>query len=36
MLPILIKIGPLTIHSYGFMMALGVGLGGWFIYIQAK
>jgi phosphatidylglycerol:prolipoprotein diacylglycerol transferase len=36
MLPILIKIGPLTIHSYGFMMALGVGLGVWFIYGQAK
>jgi phosphatidylglycerol:prolipoprotein diacylglycerol transferase len=36
MFPILIKIGPLTIHSYGFMMALGVGLGVWFIYVQAK
>jgi phosphatidylglycerol:prolipoprotein diacylglycerol transferase len=36
MFPILIKIGPLTIHSYGFMMALGVGLGVWFIYRQAK
>jgi phosphatidylglycerol:prolipoprotein diacylglycerol transferase len=36
MFPILIKIGPLTIHSYGFMMALGVGLGVWFIYVQGK
>ena len=27
MLPILLKIGPLTIHTYGFMMAVGVGLG---------
>jgi len=36
MLPILIKIGPVTIHSYGFFMALGVGLGLWFLYVQAK
>lgn len=34
--PILIKLGPVTIHSYGFMMALGVGLALWFIYRQAK
>jgi len=34
--PILFKLGPLTIHSYGFMMALGVGLALWFIYRQAK
>jgi phosphatidylglycerol:prolipoprotein diacylglycerol transferase len=34
--PILIKIGPVTIHSYGFMMALGVGLALWFVYRQAK
>ena len=25
--PILFKLGPLTLHSYGFFMALGVGLG---------
>ena len=36
MYPILLKIGPLTIHTYGFMMALGVALGLWFLYIQAK
>lgn len=36
MLPILFKIGPLTIHTYGFMMALGVGMGFWFLYVQAK
>jgi phosphatidylglycerol:prolipoprotein diacylglycerol transferase len=31
-----VKIGPLTIHTYGFMMAVGVALGLWFIYVQAK
>jgi len=36
MFPILVKIGPLTIHTYGFLMAVGVGLGLWFIYAQAK
>jgi len=36
MFPILVKIGPLTIHTYGFMMAVGVGLGLWFVYAQAK
>jgi phosphatidylglycerol:prolipoprotein diacylglycerol transferase len=34
--PILIKIGPVTLHSYGFMMALGVALALWFVYRQAK
>ncbi len=34
--PILFKIGPLTIHSYGFFMALGVALGILFLYRQAK
>jgi len=36
MFPILVKIGPLTIHTYGFMMAVGVALGLWFIYAQAR
>ena len=36
MYPILVKIGPITIHTYGFMMALGVALALWFIYVQAK
>jgi phosphatidylglycerol:prolipoprotein diacylglycerol transferase len=36
MYPILVKIGPLTIHTYGFMMAVGVAFGLWFIYAQAK
>ena len=36
MFPILVKIGPLTIHTYGFMMAVGVAFGLWFIYVQAK
>jgi phosphatidylglycerol:prolipoprotein diacylglycerol transferase len=30
------KLGPLTVYSYGLMMALGVGLGLWFVYVQAK
>jgi phosphatidylglycerol:prolipoprotein diacylglycerol transferase len=34
--PILIKLGPITIHSYGFLMALGVGFALWFLYRQAK
>ena len=34
--PILIKLGPLTVHTYGFMMAVGVGFALWFIYVQAK
>jgi phosphatidylglycerol:prolipoprotein diacylglycerol transferase len=34
--PVLIKLGPLTLHSYGFFMAVGVGLALWFIYRQAK
>jgi len=36
MIPILLKFGPLTIHTYGFMMALGVAFGLWFLYVQAK
>ncbi len=34
--PILVKLGPLTIHTYGFLMAVGVACGLWFIYVQAK
>jgi phosphatidylglycerol:prolipoprotein diacylglycerol transferase len=34
--PILLKIGPVTIHSYGFFMALGVGFALWFLYRQSK
>lgn len=36
MFPVLIKIGPITIHTYGFMMALGVAMALWFLYVQAK
>jgi len=36
MYPILLKIGPITIHTYGFMMAVGVACGLWFLFIQAK
>ncbi|MFP4083187.1 MAG: prolipoprotein diacylglyceryl transferase [Candidatus Aminicenantes bacterium] len=36
MFPILFKIGPITVHTYGFMMALGVGFAFWFLYVQAK
>ena len=34
--PILFKLGPLTLHSYGFFMAVGVGFALWFLYRQAK
>ena len=34
--PILFKIGPLTIHSYGFFMALGVAAGLGLLYRQAR
>ncbi len=34
--PILLKIGPLTIHTYGFMLALGVASALWFLYVQSK
>jgi phosphatidylglycerol:prolipoprotein diacylglycerol transferase len=34
--PILVKLGPLTIHTYGFLMAVGVACGLWFVYVQAK
>ncbi len=36
MFPILLKIGPITIHTYGFMMAVGVAFGLWFLYVQSK
>ncbi|MBN2206969.1 MAG: prolipoprotein diacylglyceryl transferase [Candidatus Aminicenantes bacterium] len=36
MIPVLFKIGPLTLHTYGLMMALGVGFALWFLYAQAK
>lgn len=36
MFPILLRIGPITIHTYGFMLALGVACGLWFIYVQSK
>ena len=32
MFPILVKIGPVSIHTYGFMMAIGVAFGLWFVY----
>ncbi|MBM3296787.1 MAG: prolipoprotein diacylglyceryl transferase [Candidatus Aminicenantes bacterium] len=35
MLPAL-KLGPLTLYSYGILMALGVALGLWFLYVQGK
>ncbi|MHB8054766.1 MAG: prolipoprotein diacylglyceryl transferase [Candidatus Aminicenantales bacterium] len=34
--PILLKLGPLTIHSYGFFMAMGVAFGILFLYRQAR
>ncbi|MFO7865332.1 MAG: prolipoprotein diacylglyceryl transferase [Candidatus Aminicenantes bacterium] len=36
MFPVLIEIGPFTVHTYGFMMALGVAAGLWFLYVQSK
>ncbi len=36
MFPVLFRLGPLTVHSYGLLMAVGVGLGLWFLYAQAK
>ena len=34
--PILLKLGPVTVHSYGFFMALGVAMGLWFLTRQGK
>jgi phosphatidylglycerol:prolipoprotein diacylglycerol transferase len=34
--PVLVKLGPLTVHTYGFLMAVGVGMALWFVYVQAK
>ncbi len=34
--PVLVRLGPLTVHTYGFMMAVGVGMALWFVYVQAK
>ncbi|MFQ6038229.1 MAG: prolipoprotein diacylglyceryl transferase [Candidatus Aminicenantales bacterium] len=36
MYPVLIKIGPITLHTYGFMMAVGVAFALWFMYVQAR
>jgi len=34
--PILLKIGPVSIHTYGFMMAVGVASALWFIFHYGK
>jgi phosphatidylglycerol:prolipoprotein diacylglycerol transferase len=36
MFPVVFRIGPITFHTYGLMMALGVGFGLWFVYVQSK
>ncbi len=36
MFPVLIRIGPLTIHTYGFMIAIGFLLGFWLAAREAK
>ena len=36
MFPVVFRLGPVTVHTYGLMMALGVGLGLWFLYVQSK
>jgi len=34
--PILFKLGPVTVHSYGFFMAIGVAMSLWFLARQGK
>ena len=34
--PVLIRFGPLTIHTYGFLIAVGFLIGLWLAVIQAK
>ncbi|MGB9907792.1 MAG: prolipoprotein diacylglyceryl transferase [Candidatus Saccharicenans sp.] len=36
MFPILLRLGPITIHTYGFFMAVGVAAALWFVYVQAR
>jgi phosphatidylglycerol:prolipoprotein diacylglycerol transferase len=36
MYPILVRIGPITIHTYGLMMAVGVASALWFVFVQSK
>ncbi|RJX30542.1 MAG: prolipoprotein diacylglyceryl transferase [Desulfarculus sp.] len=36
MYPILFHLGPLTIHTYGVMLALGVALGAWALAVLAR
>jgi len=36
MFPVLVKLGPLSIHTYGFMLALGIAMALWFVARQAK
>lgn len=34
--PILFHLGPISVPTYGFMMAVGVAFGFWFLYVQSK
>ena len=36
MFPIILKIGPITIHTYGLMMAVGVACALLFLFVQSK
>lgn len=36
MFPVLLRLGPVTIHTYGLMMAIGVSLALWFLYGQSR
>jgi len=36
MFPVVFRVGPITFHTYGLMMALGVGFGLWFVFVQSK
>jgi len=35
-IPVLFRLGPLTVHTYGLMMAIGVGMALWFLFVQGK
>ncbi len=36
MLPVLFKLGPFTVHTYGVMLAVGVLAALWFVMVQAR
>ncbi len=36
MFPVLFRLGPVAVHTYGLMMAIGVAFALWFIYHQSR